>query len=72
MRQYKKKKGRKIRDKTVNEIIEAEEVDGNDDLIVLVGEGREHKKMGKGKETVQKRQEIPYADIKEAIVTITF
>jgi len=39
---------------------------------VLSWEAREPKKIGKGKETVQKRQEIPYTDIKEAIVTIKF
>ncbi|HAH55610.1 MAG TPA: ribosome assembly cofactor RimP, partial [Flavobacterium sp.] len=33
---------------------------------------REAKKLGKGKETVHKRQEIPYSEIKEAIVTVTF
>jgi ribosome maturation factor RimP len=33
---------------------------------------REPKKVGKGKETVQKRLELPYSDIKEAIVTVTF
>ena len=32
----------------------------------------ELKKIGKGKENVQKRQEIPYSEIKEAIVTVTF
>ena len=30
------------------------------------------KKIGKGKETVEHKREIPYSDIKEAIVTIIF
>jgi ribosome maturation factor RimP len=47
-------------------------VGANDNFITLAWEAREPKKIGKGKETVQKRQEIPYSDIKEAIVTVTF
>jgi ribosome maturation factor RimP len=43
-----------------------------DESIFLEWEAREPKKIGKGKETVQKKQEIPYSEIKEAIVTITF
>ncbi len=72
LRQYKKNVGRNLRVKTATETIEAALVDANDDFIVLEWEAREPKKIGKGKETVQKRQEIPYEDIKEAIVTITF
>ncbi len=30
------------------------------------------KKIGKGKETVEHKREIPYSEIKEAIVTIIF
>lgn len=72
LRQYKKNVGRNLRVKTNSQTIEAKLVDANDDFIVLEWEAREPKKIGKGKETVQKRQEIPYEDIKEAIVTITF
>jgi ribosome maturation factor RimP len=39
---------------------------------VLEWEAREPKKLGKGKETVQKRLELPYQDIKEAVVVIKF
>jgi len=39
---------------------------------VLSWQEREPKKIGKGKETVQKRQEIPYSDIKQAVVTVNF
>jgi ribosome maturation factor RimP len=46
-------------------------VEANDDLI-LAWKAREPKKIGKGKETVEKTLEIPYGDIKEAIVTVTF
>jgi ribosome maturation factor RimP len=71
-RQYKKNIGRTLKVRTATETIEAPLTDANDDFIVLEWQAREPKKVGKGKETVQKRQEIPYADIKEAVVTITF
>ena len=72
VRQYKKNIGRMLIVKHGNETIEAELADANDDFITLAWEAREPKKIGKGKETVQKRQEIPYSEIKEAIVTVTF
>ena len=71
-RQYKKNIGRTLKIKTATETIEAPITDANDDFIVLEWETREPKKIGKGKETVKKRQEVPYTDIKEAVVTITF
>jgi ribosome maturation factor RimP len=33
---------------------------------------REHKKIGNRKQTVQKTQQIPYNEIKEAVVTVKF
>jgi len=72
VRQYKKNIGRTLIVKLATSTIEAELVDANDEFITLVWEAREPKKIGKGKETVQKKQEIPYTDIKEAIVTVTF
>ena len=72
VRQYKKNIGRALIVKLATSTIEAELVDANDEFITLVWEAREPKKIGKGKETVQKKQEIPYTDIKEAIVTVTF
>jgi ribosome maturation factor RimP len=72
VRQYIKNIGRTLIVKLANETIEAQLVDANDNFITLAWEAREPKKIGKGKETVQKRQEIPYSDIKEAIVTVTF
>lgn len=71
-RQYKKNVGRMLIVKLAESTIEAELVDANDEFITLAWEAREPKKLGKGKETVQKRQEIPYTDIKEAIVTVIF
>ena len=72
IRQYKKNVGRTLIVKLATENIEAELVEADDQKIVLAWEAREPKKIGKGKETVQKRREIPYEEIKEAIVTVTF
>jgi len=73
VRQYKKNVERmlivKLQDST---IIEAKLTDANDEQIFLSWEAREPKKIGKGKETVQKTREVPYSEIKEAIVTIIF
>ena len=72
VRQYIKNVGRTLIVKTGSETIEAELVDANQDFITLSWSAREPKKLGKGKETVQKRQEIPYNEIKEAVVTVNF
>jgi ribosome maturation factor RimP len=72
VRQYKKNVSRTLIVKLADQTIEAELLEANDNFIILSWEAREPKKVGKGKETVQKRQEIPYTDIKEAIVTVTF
>ena len=72
IRQYKKNVGRTLIVKLATSTIEAQLVDSNDDFITLTWEQREPKKIGKGKELVKKTQEIPYSEIKEAIVTIKF
>lgn len=72
VRQYKKNIGRTLIVTTNTEKIEAELVDANEDFIILSWKAREPKKVGKGKETVQKEQQIPYTDIKEAVVTVIF
>jgi ribosome maturation factor RimP len=72
VRQYKKNIGRTLIVKTNNENIEAELVEANDLFIILSWKAREAKKVGKGKETVQKTVQIPYTDINEAVVTVTF
>lgn len=71
-RQFKKNIGRTLSVKTATETIEAEITDANEEFIVLEWQAREPKKIGKGKETVQKRLELPYGDIKEAVVVIKF
>lgn len=72
VRQYKKNVGRTLIVKLAAETIEAELVEANDNFIILSWKAREPKKIGKGKETVQKTREIPYTEIKEAIVTVIF
>jgi ribosome maturation factor RimP len=72
VRQYHKNVGRTLIVKTKDETIEAELIEVNEQYIVLSWKAREPKKIGKGKETVQKRQEIPYSDIKQAVVTVNF
>jgi len=72
VRQYKKNIGRTLKVKTATENIEAVLADANEEFITLTWTAREPKKIGKGKETVEKKIELPYSEIKEAIVTITF
>lgn len=72
VRQYRKNIGRTLKVKTATETIEALLEAVSDESIVLSWTAREPKKIGKGKETVEHKREIPYSDIKEAIVTIIF
>lgn len=72
-RQYVRNIGRTLKVKKEDgSVTEAPLTAANDDFITLEWEAREPKKIGKGKETVQKKEEIPYGQIKEAIVIITF
>ena len=71
-RQYLKNRGRTLIVKTISETIEAELVEVTENFIVLSWQSREPKKIGKGKETVQKRQEILFLDIVQAVVTVNF
>lgn len=71
-RQYKKNIGRILKVKTATEKIEATLEDADEVKIILTWTAREPKKIGKGKETVQKKLELPYSEIIEAIVTVTF
>ena len=73
VRQYKKNIGRSLKVKTTSsEEIEAKLVAADDEKITLEWEAREPKKVGKGKETVDKKAEILYENIKEAIVIVSF
>ncbi|MXN92164.1 ribosome assembly cofactor RimP [Flavobacterium sp. Sd200] len=72
-RQFAKNIGRIVLVKTNdNKEIEADLTEAGENGIVLEWTAREPKQIGKGKETVQKKQEIAYTDIKEAVVVIKF
>jgi ribosome maturation factor RimP len=72
VRQYKKNIGRTLKVKTATETIEAKLEAASEESITLSWTAREPKKVGKGKETVENQREIPYSEIKEAIVIIIF
>jgi ribosome maturation factor RimP len=73
VRQYKKNIGRTLKVITsASEEIEATLLAADDEKITLEWQAREPKKIGKGKETVDKKADILYEDIKEAIVIVSF
>ena len=72
VRQYKKNIGRTLKVKTSSETIEGILTAVDEEKITLEWEAREPKKIGKGKETIQKKQEVLFTDIKESIVIIIF
>ncbi len=72
-RQYKKNTGRTLEvKKTDGTIFEATIIDANEEAVVLEWSTREPKQIGKGKETVHHKVEVPYSEIKEAKVIIVF
>ena len=73
VRQYKKNIGRKLKVQTIsNEVIEALLTDADEEAATFSWKAREPKKIGKGKETVEKILRLPYGEIKESIVLISF
>lgn len=71
-RQYKKNIGRTLKVKTENDKFLGDLVSADEKEIKLSWKAREPKPVGKGKVTVQKEAIIPYSDIVEAKVKITF
>ncbi|MCM8568772.1 ribosome assembly cofactor RimP [Gramella jeungdoensis] len=71
-RQYKKNLGRKLKVKTADDKFEGDLVAADENEIKLSWKAREPKPVGKGKVTVQKEVVLPYSDIVEAKVKITF
>ena len=71
-RQYKKNIGRKLEVKTLNATFEGNLTAVTDVFIALEWKAREPKPIGKGKHTVQKKEEIVFSDIKEAKVVLKF
>ena len=72
VRQYRKNIGRTLKIKTSSQTIEALLLEVSDQDITVEWSSREPKKIGKGKETVEHKREVPYSEIKEAVVTIIF
>lgn len=72
-RQYRKNIGRTLKIKTSNgTTIEGEVTEANDESCTLKWSEREPKPVGKGKVTVKKEALLPYKEIMEAKVIITF
>ncbi|PZD78780.1 ribosome assembly cofactor RimP [Mesonia sp. K7] len=71
-RQFKKNLNRKLSVKTADQSIEGNLTEVTEEAITLTWKAREPKETGKGKVTVEKQQVIPYQEINEAKVMITF
>ncbi len=72
-RQYRKNLGRTLKIRTKNdETIEGELTAATEESCTIEWTAREPKPVGKGKVTVQKEATLPYTDIMEAKVMITF
>ena len=71
-RQYVKNIGRVLEVRTVNSKFEGKLTAATEDSIVLEWKAREPKPVGKGKVTVQKKQEIVLSDVQEAKVVLKF
>ncbi|GGF07621.1 ribosome maturation factor RimP [Chishuiella changwenlii] len=71
-RQFSKNVGR-ILEVTLNDkVMEGEIVEADEEGVVIFWESREPKPVGKGKITVEHEEKINYADIKKAIIKVTF
>tara|TARA_R110002049_G_scaffold5840_4_gene38848 strand:+ start:1208 stop:1669 length:462 start_codon:yes stop_codon:yes gene_type:complete len=71
-RQYTKNIGRKLEVKTTEGSFEGVLTATTEGAITLEWKAREPKPIGKGKVTVQKKEEISFSDIKEAKVILKF
>jgi ribosome maturation factor RimP len=71
-RQYKKNIGRVLKIKTLQETFEGTVKEASDTEVILSRTERQPKKIGKGKETVEIIKTLPFSEIEEALVVITF
>lgn len=71
-RQYRKNIGRKLKVRTTTQELEGTLAQTSENNITLEWKAREPKPEGKGKVTVQKKQDIAFSDIKEAKVILKF
>ncbi|NKI30648.1 ribosome assembly cofactor RimP [Croceivirga thetidis] len=71
-RQYRKNIGKKLKVRTNEREIEGNLTEANEEHITLEWKAREPKPIGKGKHTVQKKEEISFSEIREAKVVLKF
>ena len=73
-RQYKKNIGKNLKVTKIDgtKDLEGELASADEEGILLKWTAREPKTVGKGKQTVEKKERINYSEIKKAIVKITF
>ncbi|WP_423997707.1 ribosome assembly cofactor RimP [Maribacter sp. IgM3_T14_3] len=71
-RQYLKNIGRKLEVRTNDDKFEGDLTEVKDDSIILEWKARVPKPVGKGKVTVQKKEEVNFSDIIKAKVVLKF
>jgi ribosome maturation factor RimP len=71
-RQYKKHIGRKLEIKTNGETFEGKLEDVSEENVTITWKAREKKPNGKGKMTVNYEKTVPFSDIEQAKIKITF
>ncbi len=72
LRQYKKHIGRKLEIKTAEETLEGKLEEVGDEEVRITWKAREKKPKGKGKITVKYDRSIPFTEVEQAKVKITF
>ncbi|WP_413532842.1 ribosome assembly cofactor RimP [Empedobacter brevis] len=71
-RQFVKNIGRTLEATLEDKVMEGEIVEADEEGVTIFWEAREPKPLGKGKITVEHEEKINYADIKKAIIKVTF
>ena len=71
-RQFVKNIGRTLEATLNDKVMEGEIVEADEEGVTIFWEAREPKPVGKGKITVEHEEKINYADIKKAIIKVTF
>lgn len=71
-RQFAKNIGRTLEVTLNDKVMEGEIVETDEEGVTIFWEAREPKPLGKGKITVEHEEKINYADIKKAIIKVTF
>lgn len=71
-RQFAKNVGRILEATLDDKVMEGEIVEADEEGVTIFWEAREPKPIGKGNITVEHEEKINYADIKKAIIKVTF